>query len=575
MFTVFKSNPVSIPRCHGVIAFVCAALAASCGWAGETLYNGIELPDEWPPTNIPYTRKPMPVPYLETQNIPKVIPIDVGRQLLVDDFLIAETDLARTFHKATPHEANPVLTYDQPWEGEEAFPYAGGMWYDPSDQLFKAWYNAGEGRRGASGVGYATSKDGIHWHKPSLDVAIKGTSCVLHGKQIDSTTIWLDHNAKSPEERFKMMYNLRPGGWHVEYRTSPDGIHWSPVLAQAKTGNDYDLFCYNPFRKKWVYLQRTILGDLRNPIPDSVGRARTYREGDDLRKLIAEAPYRSDDMEKSGPPKGSVFWCGSDELDPRNPDKKWAHLKPQMYTFAPGAYESLMIGMFAIWSGPPNAVLNKGGQKRCDILVGFSRDGFHWDRPSRKLFISSSWKRGTWDYGNVQPVTNCCLVVGDKLYIYHSARKYDKTGRHSNISTGLATLRRDGFASMDADGKGRTLTTRPLTFKGKHLFVNVDCPKGELSAEVLDKDGKVVAPFTLKNCKAVSCDKTLAAVTWRGVDDLSTLAGRSVRFRFHLQEGSLYAFWVSPDRSGASHGYVAAGGPGFTGPTDTVGMTKD
>jgi len=44
-----------------------------------------------------------------------------------------------------------------------------------------------------------------------------------------------------------------------------------------------------------------------------------------------------------------------------------------------------------------------------------------------------------------------------------------------------------------------------------------------------------------------------------------------VRFRFHLRNGALYAFWVSPDKSGASRGYVAAGGPGFTGPTDTVG----
>ena len=41
--------------------------------------------------------------------------------------------------------------------------------------------------------------------------------------------------------------------------------------------------------------------------------------------------------------------------------------------------------------------------------------------------------------------------------------------------------------------------------------------------------------------------------------------------RFHLKNGSLYAFWVSPDESGASHGYVGAGGPGFTGPRDTVG----
>jgi hypothetical protein len=33
----------------------------------------------------------------------------------------------------------------------------------------------------------------------------------------------------------------------------------------------------------------------------------------------------------------------------------------------------------------------------------------------------------------------------------------------------------------------------------------------------------------------------------------------------------LYAFWVSPTIDGASRGYVAAGGPGFTSDTDTVG----
>ena len=48
-------------------------------------------------------------------------------------------------------------------------------------------------------------------------------------------------------------------------------------------------------------------------------------------------------------------------------------------------------------------------------------------------------------------------------------------------------------------------------------------------------------------------------------------SGKPVRFRFHLSNGSLYSFWVSPDKSGASHGYVGAGGPGLTGPTDTVG----
>ena len=123
---------------------------------------------------------------------------------------------------------------------------------------------------------------------------------------------------------------------------------------------------------------------------------------------------------------------------------------------------------------------------------------------------------------------------------------------------------------MKAGAGTGTLTTRPVTFRGRHLFVNADCAGGELTAEVLDQGGNVIPPFNLRSCSGVSADTTLAPVTWRR-GDLSRLAGKPVRFRFHLKNGSLYAFWVSPDRSGASHGYVGAGGPGFTGATDTVG----
>ena len=60
-------------------------------------------------------------------------------------------------------------------------------------------------------------------------------------------------------------------------------------------------------------------------------------------------------------------------------------------------------------------------------------------------------------------------------------------------------------------------------------------------------------------------------IRWREGNDLAGLAGKPVRFRFRLKNGSLYSFWVSPDESGASRGYVAAGGPGYPGPVDTVG----
>ncbi len=57
---------------------------------------------------------------------------------------------------------------------------------------------------------------------------------------------------------------------------------------------------------------------------------------------------------------------------------------------------------------------------------------------------------------------------------------------------------------------------------------------------------------------------------WR----LSALAGQKVRFRFHLKSGTFYSFWVSSEESGASHGYVGAGGPGFPGVIDTIGKAS-
>ena len=92
---------------------------------------------------------------------------------------------------------------------------------------------------------------------------------------------------------------------------------------------------------------------------------------------------------------------------------------------------------------------------------------------------------------------------------------------------------------------------------------------GELLAEILDKEDRIIEPFSQTNCRPITVDRTLQIVRWQGNDDLSELAGKPVRFRFSLTNGRLYAFWVSPNTSGASHGYVAAGGPNFKGPTDT------
>jgi hypothetical protein len=81
----------------------CAVVLGSLGEARQdppprqVLYNGIELPSPWPPrlSEFPTSvaKDPPTPPYLQAP--PAVIPIDLGRQMWVDDFLIAESTLKR------------------------------------------------------------------------------------------------------------------------------------------------------------------------------------------------------------------------------------------------------------------------------------------------------------------------------------------------------------------------------------------------------------------------------------------------------------------------------------------------
>ena len=120
-------------------------VSASLCRCGETLYNGIVLPDQWPPAVSELTRAPLDTPpYLATP--PAVIPIDVGRQLFVDDFLVETTTLARTLHQPQYHPGNPVLRPEKHWETgplARTMVFSDGVWYDPADKLFKAWYVEG------------------------------------------------------------------------------------------------------------------------------------------------------------------------------------------------------------------------------------------------------------------------------------------------------------------------------------------------------------------------------------------------------------------------------------------------
>jgi len=228
----------------------------------------------------------------------------------------------------------------------------------------------------------------------------------------------------------------------------------------------------------------------------------------------------------------------------------------------------------------------KGVPKTMDLELGYSRDGFHFSRPNRTPFLASSRRIGDWNRAYLHAVGGVCMVVGDEVWIYFTgfsgqSPKLGKTdagaiGRsrrvmYAGASTGLATIRRDGFASMDAGTEGGVLTTRPVVFKGHRLFVNAEVPKGELRVEVLEENGRLVEGLSADQCVPLCVDRTCCEVLWTSGKNLSLIAGRPVVFRFYLRSGRLFSFWVTDDPNGASSGYLAAGGPGCTKGRDLPG----
>ena len=239
---------------------------------GELLLNGICLPEAWPPV-INRTHHPPLPPYLEAP--PAVIDISVGRQLFVDSFLISPTDSSNitiSYHNPVYRDdVNPVVFPSEHWEGDFASAYSGGLWWDPSDTLYKMWYRCGGGLQCL-----ATSPDGVSFNKPIYDV-VAGTNIVLN-ETIDGSTVWLDLDEPDPAARFKMaavFAKNRFGCYTILH--SGDGVHWQTKLNCSGTIADRSTIFLNPMRRprQWVY---SIKICLPTDVPEPFGRSRAYWE---------------------------------------------------------------------------------------------------------------------------------------------------------------------------------------------------------------------------------------------------------------------------------------------------------
>ena len=101
-----------------------------------------------------------------------------------------------------------------------------------------------------------------------------------------------------------------------------------------------------------------------------------------------------------------------------------------------------------------------------------------------------------------------------------------------------------------------------LKFDGSYFFVNANVT-GEMKVELLDSNNKVIEGFSKDECKVFKGDNVKAKIEWTGNASLASLKNKQLKVKFYIDNGEIFAFWISPSANGESMGYTAGGGPGL------------
>lgn len=232
-----------------------------------------------------------------------------------------------------------------------------------------------------------------------------------------------------------------------------------------------------------------------------------------------------------------------DDYDDRWVEDEGSIKRTHFYGVTPFTYETIYVAFLWIFRAHDDVGYHYG-PLYSEIVT--SRDGVHWRRqdPPRVPIIDNG-PPGSWDDGMV--IGGALVVDGDQLKAYYIG--YDDT--HDIVPMhcciGLGTMRKDGFASMDAGAEAGKLKTKRLAgIGGLPLRVNCDTTKGWLRVIVLDEQERIVPGYGKNDCHFVRGDNVDTIVTWDDHDTLPT-GHSSLRLIFLMQNASLYSFMVGDE----------------------------
>jgi len=478
-------------------------------------------------------------------------PIDLAagqRQLFLEDFLVAEmAGLKRTLHQPVDYEDNPVMLPEHSWE-HRRIPF-GSVFYSPTEKKFRCWYltlNIYDSRPGFRGyrkkhhvpldeaafICYAESEDGIHWRKPNLGLhefrGSKQNNIVLTcpGSHFDSTSVMhTPHDERRPWKmisfigRWPYKEDLIKREWGEDFTfgvdraahyawSSKDGIHWTPM-----NGGEHVLRATDRSMFWWDTEQKIYAGAAKSSHENK--RAQRYAWSRDCVNWTI-----------------TPTWINvADERDHPGDEAEAA------YGFNYGAQYVGVCEMRRIRKAQPVKI-------NWELMV--SRDGRHWNRPFRELFLADGPKE-SWRYQVFKIFANPPIERDGQLWIYYGGKtglNDAYTGTGPNQALCLARVRKDGFVSLDGGADGGKMITKPVFLQDEVLHINADAGSGEIRVAVQNIDGTTVEGFAESACQPIETDTLDSIVSWANGRSLKELRGRPVQLVIRIQNAKLFSFWT-------------------------------
>lgn len=361
---------------------------------------------------------------------------------------------------------------------------------------------------------YYESRDGGHWQAPSLglhDLAAFPEGNVIMADQfgVEQTfAAFLDPRpGVPPSERYKGLGGKNYPDTHREEfagkysprglraYASPDGIRWSPMRKEPVIPGSWGKFDS----------QNVVFWSEKEELYLCYFRSFENRLAKGLRSV------------KRTTSRDFLEWSEPVDVEINLPGEELYTSNVEPYFRAPHLYIAL-----------PTRYMGKRSSST-DIVFATSRDGINFERVVKDAFIPPGLDPAAWGNRANYAAYHIIPTSPEEISIYATGgRRY--------------TLRTDGFVSIHAPLEGGELTTKPLTFEGKKLFLNFSTSAaGEVRAELQDPDGTPLPGFTLTDCKPLVGDAIERAVAWTDGNDLGSLKGKPVRIRFEMSDANLYS----------------------------------